>query len=981
MLRLKDIQKIYLENSENEVRALKGVSLCFRECEFVSILGQSGCGKTTLLNLIGGLDRATYGEIVIDGKSTLQYTSSDWDTYRNQKIGFVFQSYNLIPHLNILTNVELALTISGVGAEERTRRAKDALEAVGLKGQEKKLPSQISGGQAQRVAIARAIVNDPSILLADEPTGAIDSETSLQIMELLKKISEERLVIMVTHNIELAEKYSTRIIRVLDGEVIGDSDPYDPDEEASAQKGAKIGESEDANESFGPPVCVAGEGGEIEGIENAKDEVYATNTSDEQAVLSKDERKTRRKSKRAKDEQASAAMPFFTAFKLSLRNLVNKLGRSIITAVAGSIGIICIAIILAVNNGFSVYIAQFEKQSMSKYPITVSVSNEAGMAALYSFLASASAGLDDIDITSLFDIIDDGSKSNDRFPDEELVHVYSQLGGMLRPFLTGENKTKDISRFKRYVDENFDSKYADVKYDYGVTLNIFTKTTAVNEQTGNETSTYTQISPLSESNFIGTIMETVMTGVGGGSQFDAMREQIDRMLEQFAFWDELVGSDETILTQYDVLAGHLPQNMNEVVLVINDYNQISDFYALALNEMGLGDFVTLATNPMADASQYDRTFESVLNEEESTFYVLPTSYAYQYNALTRRYDNLKDRSNPLNAMRLNQQLDEHSIPVHVSGILRAKEGMSGCINGVIGYSSELGLSIIKDANDCDYVKAQQEQYQHYLEAVAAVTEIYQYMEDNDLSPSELPADMQARLAQAITTTLDDVTTGEDMTVEQYVSQLAYVNVRNLDQPERIYFYANSVDYKSNISRFISDFNSQVSREEAARIAAGEELDTTNVVEFSDDLDSTVTELHSTVTLITYVLIGIALVSVVVTMFLIAIIMSISVQDRTREIGILRALGARKLDIANVFNAETAVLGLLSGLFGMLIAFILQYPGNILCSKLLGIGSVMQLAWWHPLVLIAGSILLTVIAGFIPAISAAKKDPVIALRSE
>lgn len=980
MLELKDIKKTYLQNSDNEVHALRGVSVSFRECEFVSILGQSGCGKTTLLNLIGGLDRATEGDIVIDGVSTKTYTSSDWDTYRNEKIGFVFQNYNLIPHLNILANVELSLTISGVGAAERQERARKALESVGLGEQLKKLPSQISGGQAQRVAIARAIVNDPAILLADEPTGAIDSETSSQIMDLLKSISCDRLVIMVTHNIELAEKYSTRIIKVLDGSVIEDTDPYYPANDNSEQ--SDIVETSEAEIKAKEPSksCTEEEDG---GVQIAKNAVEQTNIEDKPQVKSK-EQGSAVSEKAGEKKQAKAAMPFFTAVKLSVRNLINKLARSFITAIAGSIGIICIALILAVNNGFSVYIGQFEKQSMSKYPITVSVSNEAGMAALYAFLVSSSSGLDDIDITSIFDIVG-GENDNDKYPDTDIVSIYSQLGAMLNNFLSGQSKQKDISDFKRYVEANFDSKYADVKFDYGLALNIFAADKQANGQT-----TYTQISPLSESQFIATIMDSVMSGSGGGQQYDQMTDAIHTALEQFAFWDELIGDDETITTQYDILAGHLPQNMNEVVLVVNDYNQMSDFYALALDELNLGQFIAAASNP-STLSQHDKTFDQLLDSEEYTYYVLPTSAAYEYNAMTGRYDNLKDTAaNPLNALKLQSAITDKAIPVHIAGILRAKPGMSGCVNGVIGYPSSLGKYIIEDANASDYVKAQQAEYQIYADAIATVLEIQQKLANmsseelgHEPSVSDLSPEDRARWAAALAhaTYILDVVSGEQLSMEKYVSLLAAANMRDLDQPQRIYFYANSVSYKDDISEFINDYNYRTQEEEYERELAGERLTTTHVVEFSDELDATVTELHSTVTLITYILVGIALVSVIVTMFLIAIIMSISVQDRTREIGILRAMGARKLDIANIFNVETAILGLLAGIFGVLIAFVLQYPGNILCSELLGIGSVLKMTWWHPLVLIVGSIALTVIAGFIPAISAARKDPVIALRSE
>lgn len=958
MLQLKNIEKIYLEHSENEVRALKGVTLNFRECEFVSILGQSGCGKTTLLNLIGGLDRASKGEIIIDGVSTTNYTSSDWDSYRNEKIGFVFQNYNLIPHLNILTNVELALTISGVSASERTRRAKKALDDVGLSSQYNKLPNQISGGQAQRVAIARAIVNNPAILLADEPTGAIDSETSKQIMDLLGQISTQRLVIMVTHNIELAERYSTRIIRVLDGKVIEDTNPFDPDEAKRLAEEKIVGD---------PLVYAAKHTVDVLDLADKAQNAAKSdpNASDEKADGANDTAPKKR-----------AAMPFFTAVKLSLRNMINKFARSLITAVAGSIGIICIALILAVNNGFSNYIAAFEKQSMYKYPITASVSNETGMSAFYAFLAASAAGLDEIDISSIFDIVDDGSSDAGRYTEEDMIHVFSQMGAMMNNFIKNQNVTKDISRFKRHVDSTFDTTLASVRYDYDITMNIYAK----GEESGQVK--YTQISPISESMFISSILEMVGAGGGADSESSAMLNQIKGLLEQFAFWDELVDNDEVITSQYDILAGHLPANKNEAVLVVNDYNQISDFYALALNELGLTDFIASVIDSKK-LEELDRKFDEVIDSEHFTYYVLPTSAAFVHDKLTGKFINIKAPST-MGASPLSAAIESSAIPVHISGIIRAKEGVTGCINGVMAYSHELSTYIIDDANNSDYVKAQQQKYLEYLDTVNYYYEMSDYLAANDPDGKTLSAEERTKFQQAgfvaLGGIIEDVT-GKIFTEDAYANALYMANMRDMDVPQRIYFYANNVDYKDDITRFIADFNASEEAKDEKYTMRGKDMVRSFTVEYSDDLDATVTELHNTVTMITYILIGIALVSVVVTMFLIAIIMSISVQDRTREIGILRSLGARKVDIANIFNAETAFLGLFAGAFGVLLAYALQYPGNLLCESLLGIGGVLQLAWWHPIVLIIGSILLTVIAGFIPAISAAKKDPVIALRSE
>lgn len=902
MLRLKNISKDY-NAGEQCIHALKNISIDFRDSEFVSVLGQSGCGKTTLMNIIGGLDRATEGEIIIDSKSTRNFSEVEWDTYRNAKIGFIFQNYNLIPHLTVLDNVELALTISGVDGKDRTERAKKALDDVGLANQYSKLPNQLSGGQMQRVAIARAIVNRPEILLADEPTGAIDSETSVQIMELLKELSRDRLVIMVTHNAELAEKYSTRIIKLLDGQLVADSNP----------------------------------------TQNISIENDAHDTKTAKATHS--------------------SMPFFTAVKISLKNLINKRGRSLLTILAGSISVICLALILALNNGFGIYIANFEERSMSKYPITVSSGENSIFSEFEEFIKGDELSGDSINISSIFDILSGNSDDNKKFTDEQLVYIYRQFSAMFKEMMGSSSKEIDISIFKHALDDSFDPKIGTYKLDYSISLNVYKQSKNI----------YSQINPLSKSSVLAPLLSQITGGETGTDRQTAMMSVID----SYAFWDELIADNLMIRNQYDVIAGDLPKNMSEIVLVVDRKNRINDFDAMLLNEIGLSDLLAAT----GDESYFDdktKTFDEILSK---TFSVLPTSAAYIFNEETALFDDV----NAMNKLEQAAHISQNGIPVKISGILRAKEGVDGCIKGVIGYTSELGDYIINDANNCDYIKAQKQAYQDYLDVIAKYLVVYEKIQ-NGTSYYFLTDEEKAAYNAFYTNYIPDVRTGEEIDLKQYSAILSDMNVRDFDKPSYIYLYPNKIGHKDKIVEFINEFNKKckTDEEEAARIAIenGEDVSKiTGVVGYSDNLDSVVNELNGVVDTITYIMIAVALVAVIVTMLLIAIIMYISVQDRTREIGIMRALGARKLDISNVFNVETMLLGIFAGIIGVILSLILQFPVNLIFANTLGISGLLHIAWWHPIVLIVGALLIIVLSGLIPSVMAAKKDPVVALRSE
>ncbi len=906
MLKLKNVKKNYFVG-EQIIAALNGVSLNFRKSEFVAILGQSGCGKTTLMNIIGGLDKMTEGEMLLDGASTASFTETEWDDYRNAKIGFVFQSYNLIQHLSVLDNVELALTISGITGDQRIQRAKEALERVGLKNEIYKKPNQLSGGQMQRVAIARALVNEPEILLADEPTGAIDSETSVQIMDLLKSVAQDKLVIMVTHNGELAEEYATRIIKILDGKIISDTNEF-------------------------------------------------VEENEETIALGELPAKTRKKKR--------ATMSFATSIKLSWKNLINKRGRSILTSIAGSIGVICIALILALNNGFSIYINDFEKQSMSKFPIAVSSGESEIMKLFEDFMGGDQLNGDSMDISSILSVFTDDTLDREKFTDEQIIYIYAQFASMFEAMTNTITKENDISKFKEHLERNFDTSLGIIKYDYSIDLNIYRT---------NESGTYRQLNPLPENIIITTLLSMFdKSKPGEGKDFD-----INSVLSMFAFWDELIGDDTVINQQYDVLAGHLPENMNEILLVVDEYNQITDFNMLLLDELSISS-VMLALNNPSVLDKYDQAFDEALKKE---YYILPTGAAYAYNQDTGLYENLKAKG----GVALKNALDNNGIKVKISGIVRPKEGVKGCIKGVIGYTSELANFIIDDANNCAYISAQKAEYEKYMEKIIAAMPVTEKIAAGT-KVSELTVPEQMLLAAAASAKIKDVITGETMTEDAYSELLAKVNVRNLDKPSYIYIYPSTVKNKQKIVSFIKEYNDAQTAEEteADQIAKenGEEpVKVTYVVEYTDDLNAAVNELKSLSNTITYILIAVALVSVLVTMLLIAIVMYISVQDRTKEIGILRAIGARKMDISNIFNVETLILGFVSGVVGILLALVLQFPVNIILKTTMGIAGLLSMSWWHPIVIICGAMAITVLAGLIPSMYAAKKDPVIALRSE
>ena len=904
MLQLKQIKKDYLSGEET-VHALKGIDISFRENEFVSILGQSGCGKTTLLNIIGGLDRYTSGDLVINGKSTKEFRDRDWDTYRNHSIGFVFQSYNLIPHQNVLSNVELALTLSGVSKAERRKRAIDALNKVGLGDQLKKKPNQMSGGQMQRVAIARALVNNPDILLADEPTGALDSETSVQVMEILKEVAKDKLVIMVTHNPELAEQYSTRIVRLLDGEVVSDSMPYTP----AAEDTAKIDTS---------PVKKPG-------------------------------------------------MSYLTALSLSLNNLMTKKGRTILTAFAGSIGIIGIALILSLSSGMQDYIDQMEEETLTSYPITI---QEATM-----------------DMTSMMGTMR-SAKGDGEEHEPGKVYSSSIMTGIIDSMMS-EISTNDLSNFKKVLEEDGNDIAAltsEIRYSYPTEMDIYTKNVAGKIH---------RVNPIS-----------VLDEAGLGDIASQMG------MNSINVCTELPSSDSTRNSDYELLTGTWPQDKNEVVLILNKNYEVTDYtlYALGLlDTQQLKDAITDAQKALADGGSVEDT--DIAQEETTYSYEDMLGLELKMVLPTDRYeksgDGYVDQSGNDSYM---EQLYDNAQQLKVVGIVR---NLSENTNeyGTIGYTSELTSYVVGAVDNSEIVKAQKENPEvdvftglpfrgteagdaalaaqgetedasGYNEAqsaliaqtVASLPEMYQ------TQLSALPEEQQAQmLMENNLLTQDDLDAlGDGETQTQavvsdgsYDGNMRTLGAATLDDPNSISLYAASFEDKEALTDALDAYNDKMTQE-------GKDDQVIHYTDYVGLLMSSVTDI---VNIVSYVLIAFVGISLVVSSIMIGVITLISVQERTKEIGILRSIGASKRDVSRVFNAETLIIGLGAGVIGIGVTLILNVPINLIINHLAGIENVAKLPVAGGIILVVISVALTMIAGLIPARTAAKKDPVEALRTE
>ena len=867
MLKLTNIVKDY-DVATNTVHALRGVSIEFRPSEFVAILGQSGCGKTTLLNIIGGLDRYTSGDLIIRGRSTKNFKSRDWDSYRNHSVGFVFQSYNLIPHQSVLANVELALTLSGVKKAERRRRAKEALEKVGLGDQLHKKPNQMSGGQMQRVAIARALVNDPEILLADEPTGALDSETSVQVMEILKEISRERLVIMVTHNPELADAYATRTVRLLDGKIIADSDPYD------------------GKEQIAPP----------------------------------------KKEKRA-------SMSVLTAFSLSLSNLMTKKGRAIMTAFAGSIGIIGIALILSLSTGINNYITDIERDTLSSYPVTLQEQT--------------------MDMTAMMSAMQEQNAVEDPQPD----HIYSAnvMTNMMDAMFTGSS-TNNLGAFKAFIesgDSGLPELSSEIRYSYSTPLNVYKADTS--------NGVY-QVNP-----------SGVFAAMGMDSSSSMMTSQMD-------VWSRISDDEALLDAQYEVLDGRLPTAWNEVVLIVDENNQITDYTLYALGLLDIADLQKALQDKMAgnevtiDTTIHDYTYDDFIGLQ---YKLLPsTDYYQEQNGVW--VDMSQDQ------VYMTAKL-QNADTVTVVGILKpSSEGSGFTTFGVIGYQSDLMLHMIDKVNESDVVKAQQAAPEtDILTGLPFATEdsvatVYTMAQISAMLPS-LPEELQGAITAAIEQ-MSAYGMGEEeiavmisqnflsaTSTSTYEQNLKTLGVADLDHPSLIEIFPKDFEAKDKISAIIEDYNA--GKDEADQIT------------YTDVVGMMMSSITVIINAISGILIAFVAISLVVSSIMIGIITNISVLERTKEIGILRAVGASKGDVSRVFMAETVIEGLAAGLVGIGVTLLLLIPTNILIQDGFGLDATAVLPTSAAVTLILISAFLTFIAGLIPARSAAKKDPVVALRTE
>ena len=867
MLELKNITKDYI-SGDTKVEALRGVSIKFRKSEFVSILGQSGCGKTTLLNIIGGLDKYTSGDLIINNKSTKEFKDRDWDAYRNYSIGFVFQSYNLIPHQTILSNVELALTLSGVSRKERTKRAIEALEAVGLKEQMHKKPNQLSGGQMQRVAIARAIVNNPDIILADEPTGALDTKTSMQVMDILKEISKDKLVIMVTHNSELAEKYSTRIIKILDGVITDDSNPYDE--------------------------------------------------------------KTKIKEEKS-DKKKKTSMKFFTALRLSLNNLMTKKGRTILTSFAGSIGIIGIALILSISNGVQSYINKVEEETLSSYPITIQEST--------------------VDMTSMVENMMGETQENEATHNDNKIYSSNVMGELLTT-LSSKIESNNLTELKKYIDagNNGISNNANaIQYSYNLNLNLY------KEDTSNGV---VQVNP-----------STVMDAIGMGEMMDA--QQNSSMSSMFGasssmsntdVWQEMLDNEELLHSQYDVLAGTWPQAYNEVVLIVNENNEISDY--------------TLYTLGLKDQKELEEDWKAIENGEQIQEHE-QTSYTYdELLNLSFKLILNSDYYQKENEMWIDKSGDEEYMKekianaesLKVVGIIKQNDqSVAAGMSSGIGYLKDLKEYVINKSNESEIVKEQKENPN-----INVFTGLEFRDDDEQFNYNNLSNEQKMAMAQLSTEQIAEMMEAYTENVNAtYENNLEKLGAIDLNSPSQINIYPKDFESKDNITKAIEEYN-QKQRDE------GKEE---NTISYTDLVGIMMSSVSQIIDIISYVLIAFVAISLIVSSIMIGIITYISVLERTKEIGILRAIGASKKDISRVFNAETFIIGLISGLIGIGITVLLTIPINSIIFSLTGVEINVSLPAVAGIILVAISMILTIIAGLIPAKMASKKDPVIALRTE
>lgn len=876
MLKLTNIKKDYVLNGGDTVPALKGVDLEFRPSEFVSILGPSGCGKTTLLNIIGGLDRYTDGDMSIDGISTKHYSDVDWDSYRNIRIGFIFQIYNLISHVDILTNVEMALLLAGVSKQERHQRAIKALEDVGLGEHIHKKPNQLSGGQMQRVSIARALINNPSIILADEPTGALDSNTSVQIMEILKEISYNKLIIMVTHNPDLAEQYSNRIVRFRDGLVVDDTNPY-ASEKVKAAQGESIEQTLTTDEDTEKDSAerkldsAAEQDGEIKDADGKKKKKVKIAKID----FSKHKAKKQRKNLLKK-----TSMSFASAIKLSFTNLMTKKGRTVMTAFAGSIGIIGVALVLAISNGFSSYINNMQKTMLSGYPIAITSSATSMESLMGTYMQVL-------------------NPDKEKYPVDQKVYSYNLLnllGNMIH-----ENDLSD--EYMTYFDEKksgwqekglIDSVY----YNYGYSYSVFNKK---NDDVGK---------------MISTNFKTVN-------------------------WQELVGDQKYIESNFDVIGGRYPEKATDLVLVVDNTNSVVSIY---LEGMGLANNAA-----MSGDFDFDQILGNGRNKEPVSF-LIPNSKAKYVKTVNENTGNVYYTEKSGQAIReMYDNGDPNVYKAEIVGIIRPKEGKQySPVYPGVAYTQDLTALMREDAVDSEVAKFQQE------------------VDYNPLTGDKYDTSSIDFSNMDLNNIMNIINGASTAMTEKVVTQMLGVS----SKPSAISIYASDFDNKNLIINDLNAWNDMHKKDSKAQ------------VKYTDSAAVMINMISQIINIITIALVCFSSVSLVVSSIMIGIITYVSVVERTKEIGILRSLGARKRDVSNIFNAETFIIGLAAGAIGVLVTYILSIPINLVITAIEPtITGICMLHPLHALLMVVLSIVLTSIAGIVPSRAAAKKDPVIALRTD
>ena len=895
MLELRKIKKDYVTSSET-VSALRGIDIVFRDKEFVSILGPSGCGKTTMLNIVGGLDRYTSGDLVINGTSTKLYRDRDWDVYRNHRIGFIFQSYNLIPHQTVLGNVELALTIAGIDKEERVRRAKAALDKVGLSDQYYKRPNQLSGGQCQRVAIARALVNEPEILLADEPTGALDTVTSVQIMELIREIAGERLVIMVTHNPELAEQYSTRIVRLLDGQIIEDSNPVSEEEYESLTK-AEAAPAEDTNK------------------------------------------------KAAKKSKEKAKMSVFTAFRLSARNLISKKGRTAMVGLAGSIGIIGIAMVLAFSAGIKGYIASMQNDMLSGNPISIS-----------------KTGLDSDALSSMMDRED----SDPTPPKLEHIIVSSMIEYLIQTQMDLGNLLVSNEITREYIDfvKSMPKEYYNaITYDYGIDLsrNIFTDFYETTDGEGRHMSTKQ--------------LADIYKAIISGTEYKNLSSWVDRLAPDFS---QAPNNDEYILSQYDVVSGEIANDKDEIMLVLDSNDQLTDFFLAGLGYYTQAEFMEAIHkasdkdengNPVYNQALYREYFsyEELLGK---TFTYYPADSIININTTTEG----DKTTTSLTYHGEMEQNGENGVALKVVGILTPKDSISyGVLGSGIYYTEALTNYILETSKTSKFINFLLSEEEKSRQTFSTCTYDFDYFPYEAINAGVVDESMRATKTEVSVFQYSMVTP-----IEDHCKNLArYLGGNDLATNLRI--YPISFDDKILVTEYLDQWNDKdlTLTINGVEISGEDRLEVT----YTDTLELIINMINTMIDIISYALIAFTSISLVVSTVMIGIITYVSVVERIKEIGVIRSLGGRKRDVSNLFIAETAIIGLLAGLIGIGVTYLVSAIVNIILEPLISYANIAALPANNAVFLVCLSVGLTLISGLAPAKSAAKKDPVVALRTE